>query len=184
MSNDNTYNGWTNYETWVVNLWLDNDQGMNEELDDWASEAMQEAIDADESDVRASACSTLAKRIESFIDDQQEGASMPTSGMFADLLSHALGMVDWREIAEHHINEITLYSAGWNLPGCMPDNPPSLFIDASDALDYIHEQIENANNENDASDLDASFDVTEYKADSKGEFGQTIGAMHYFVSII
>ena len=21
------YNGWTNYETWAVNLWIDNDQG-------------------------------------------------------------------------------------------------------------------------------------------------------------
>jgi len=24
--NENTYNGWTNYETWVTALWLDNDQ--------------------------------------------------------------------------------------------------------------------------------------------------------------
>lgn len=25
--NHNEYNGWTNYETWAVNLWIDNDGG-------------------------------------------------------------------------------------------------------------------------------------------------------------
>jgi len=28
MTNDNEYNGWTNYETWNVALYLDNDEGI------------------------------------------------------------------------------------------------------------------------------------------------------------
>jgi hypothetical protein len=28
MSTDTAYNGWTNYETWNVGLWLSNDEGL------------------------------------------------------------------------------------------------------------------------------------------------------------
>ena len=27
MSRDGTYNGYANYETWLVKVWIDNDQG-------------------------------------------------------------------------------------------------------------------------------------------------------------
>ena len=26
-----SYNGWSNYETWLVNLWIDNEPGTSEE---------------------------------------------------------------------------------------------------------------------------------------------------------
>lgn len=31
-----SYNGWTNYETWLINLWIDNDLGLYEMVGEWA----------------------------------------------------------------------------------------------------------------------------------------------------
>ena len=33
---DTTYNGWTNYETWNVALWLGNDEGLYHLAQQWA----------------------------------------------------------------------------------------------------------------------------------------------------
>ena len=40
------YNGWTNYETWCVNLWLDNDEGTQNMVREWARECYEDAVTA------------------------------------------------------------------------------------------------------------------------------------------
>ena len=30
-----TYNGYTNYQTWNIALWIDNDQGLHEQVQEW-----------------------------------------------------------------------------------------------------------------------------------------------------
>jgi hypothetical protein len=84
------YNGWKNYETWNVALWLDNDQGTQTEMADLAYRYRDEP-------------SELAKAIEDFVDEMRPdlGASM-----FADLLGAALDEVDWHEIAEHYLADL------------------------------------------------------------------------------
>ena len=75
------YSGWTNRETWVVNLWFTNDECYYEEL-----RSIIKNFDIDEQ----------AEEIEQYahwIIDVNE-ASMTT-----DLLSTSLGRVDWHEIA-------------------------------------------------------------------------------------
>lgn len=182
-----TYNGWTTCETWCVNLWLANDQGSQALCNEWAEECIQRAIDDDESDIRNEATYELSKQLEEMHDE-----SMPElTGVFADLLSHALGRVNWYEIAASVIGEITIYSAGWNMPGYMPDNPPAMFLGADDALEHIKDamraEVETAlqNNESLVDHRGADEDETlidSWKADSNGEFGQTFGSYHYFVT--
>lgn len=85
-----TYNGWTNYETWLVNLWLGNEQGT---ADYWLERARE--LSGHVYPTRA-----LADELREEIAEQ----SFPeVPGLYGDLLGAALSEVDWREIAEHWI---------------------------------------------------------------------------------
>jgi hypothetical protein len=77
------YNGWSNYETWVVALWLDNEEGS---YNYWNEVA--EGLDVYD----------LSKRLE---EEFEEFNPVEATGVYSDLLTHALGRVDWYEIAEH-----------------------------------------------------------------------------------
>ena len=80
------YNGWSNYETWVANLWLTNDECYYEEL-----QAIIKNFDSDEQ----------AEEIEQYahwLIDISELASMTS-----DLLTASLGRVDWYRIIEANI---------------------------------------------------------------------------------
>jgi hypothetical protein len=97
MSTDKTYNGWTNYETWAVKLWMDNDEG---EYNFW-QEATREAWDnpADNRFIpsrKDRAIIALADRLKDVHEENQP----EVTGVFADLLNAAMSEVDWREIAE------------------------------------------------------------------------------------
>ncbi len=98
MLEDKKYNGWNNYETWNVALWIDNDQCSYEERCEMAQQAWDDA-DGDEDDAKSS----LAKSLQSWVEEMQPdlGASM-----FADLLGAALSEVDWYEIAENFLEDV------------------------------------------------------------------------------
>ena len=95
---DQTCNGWTNYETWVINLWMNNDQGSPEY---WAERA--EELINDENSV-----DTLAHEIQGNHEDASKERAV--IGPFADLLGYSLGRVNWHEIAESLISEVDVVS--------------------------------------------------------------------------
>ena len=80
----NTHNGWSNYETWLVNMWYgDIFADMSNEGEEVTAEYMQDLVE---------------QMLES------DGA-LPQYGFAADILNAALREVDGDELAEHYAVE-------------------------------------------------------------------------------
>jgi len=80
-----TYNGWTNYETWLVNLWLDEEDSKAE---------LWDKVDMTQAD----AVRELATVIEDSVIDRVDEMGIE-NGMVRDLIGSALSEVNWDEIA-------------------------------------------------------------------------------------
>lgn len=91
-----SYQGWANYETWCIKLWIDNEQG---DYEYWREQthAAWEASDHDADQTRYA----LAAELKSSFGD----AAPELRGMWADLMSAALSEVDWDEIAQAMIDD-------------------------------------------------------------------------------
>jgi hypothetical protein len=88
---DTTYNGWTNYETWNVNLCLDNEEPMYRDI----VRMTRRALVANSSE---EATDELARDLRSYVT-----ALFEEFGAFGDLRASdgdTISPVDWEEIAE------------------------------------------------------------------------------------
>jgi len=99
--NNKEYNGWYNYETWVVSLWMDNEQGT---YDYWRSVA-NDLVSLESPEFIADA-NTRACRLADRIKDEHEQALPELQGFPADLLNAAMSEVNWYEIAEHLLESV------------------------------------------------------------------------------
>ena len=116
MTTNTRYNGWTNYETWNVALWLDNEEptyrltreAMREIWDTTANPTEQKRLAAKtHSDAgRYEFSQWLKDFVEDMLPDLGLGASM-----WADLLNAALSEVDWYEIADNWLSELDEYES-------------------------------------------------------------------------
>lgn len=88
MSDRDQYNGWTNYETWNVKLWIDNDQGSYEYWRERTRESGGDVAD-----------------LAQWLRDEHEDGMPEIDGTYADLLRGALSDVNWHEIAESMIED-------------------------------------------------------------------------------
>lgn len=86
-----TYNGWPNRETWLVFVWVMND----EQSYRYWREATR-LIKRQKSTDSERLCA-LASQLERELGDADEPIK---SGMLKDLAQHALGMVEWGKLAE------------------------------------------------------------------------------------
>jgi hypothetical protein len=87
MNEVSTYYGWTNRETWLVSLWLNNDP--------ISYSMFSEALGLDTDDLEKA--QWLKNQIEVEMYDLPLEASL-----WCDLLGTALARVDWREVVENN----------------------------------------------------------------------------------
>ena len=85
------YNGWHNYETWAVNVWLTNEPDTYERL----MSIVQNP------DTLGEQSTALKEWIRHDQGDMADNAEPGVAGMYVDLLASAFDMVDWKEIIQN-----------------------------------------------------------------------------------
>jgi len=111
LGDDHSYDGWCNYETWAVHLWLTDHQSSYAYCRDLA----QKCVEA------APTCRQVREKIWSEMDaprflfadslKDQIGQLNPLANkpsLFSDLLNSAIQEVDWHEIADAFLNEMQI----------------------------------------------------------------------------
>ena len=104
---ETTYNGWTNWETWSVNLWLRNDEGSYSDVRELTSQALAKAQQGHHYlTPEEHACRLLGDAILEYVESLEPMASiLEGASMASDLLGAALGEVNWDEIAQYFLDD-------------------------------------------------------------------------------
>ena len=97
MPNPNKYNGWTNYETWLCNLWFDNFE-FTDILD------MFDGVE-DKDDIRIRIEDYIKEYVEEFVESYL--APGDTHGFIHDMLNSSIQEIDFRDIAEHYVDDVS-----------------------------------------------------------------------------
>jgi len=101
------YNGWTNFQTWAVNLWLDNEAPSRGYWREVAARCCHEVSDSTpvcdgDCTVKEAAAFMLA---ESLRREITLASPLGEPSMYSYLLRAALAEVDWQEIAAKWLSE-------------------------------------------------------------------------------
>jgi hypothetical protein len=103
------YNGWKNYETWAVALWIDNEEPLYRESRRMARNAKEEAEECPEEELYGQprarkAVHYLADSLKEWIEEMQPALG---ASLWADLMGAAMSEVDWHEIAENFLSDLS-----------------------------------------------------------------------------
>ena len=107
MSTDKTYNGWTNYETWNIALWLGNEEHSYKYWRHKSESAFSMASASGFITRSEIARFDLADRLKREIQDANPLAE--DASMWADLMGAALCEVQWDEIAGNWLSDVDGY---------------------------------------------------------------------------
>jgi len=99
-----TYNGWTNYETWNLKLWMDNEAGTYS----YHAELAEELLENAEPDFDFETKMDKATRdFASYLKDEimENIPEEAVTGFYADMLGASISQINWQEIAESVMEE-------------------------------------------------------------------------------
>jgi hypothetical protein len=99
--NRNEYNGWTNFETWLANIWLTNDEGTTQYIEEQLDDLIETAVlqDRDDSELVEIAAEMLERVIEEIVLTD----GVPAASLASDLLNSAINEINARELAHAFI---------------------------------------------------------------------------------
>lgn len=101
MSDEQGYNGWTNYETWTVKLHLDNEYFTYQEMKDVATTT------GDDVNVfgTISRAYLIGQRVKEYVEEMVIPDDNDLNLLQLDMIQAALSEVNWREIGESYAND-------------------------------------------------------------------------------
>jgi len=106
-----TYNGWTNRETWAVSLHLNNDEGLYYETARILEEAFLEDLDRETREGWISGVSSAVDSLSEWVEEilsfgyWEEQGGMPRGIQLMKEDTGSLWRVNWREIVEAELEE-------------------------------------------------------------------------------
>jgi hypothetical protein len=100
--NKDTCEKWSNYETWTVNLWINDTKSSQDYWREQAGNHWQVALSSqDVKDGKGTPQEIAGQKLsEQLKEEISEGAPLKQSGLYTELLNAAISEVDWYEIAE------------------------------------------------------------------------------------
>jgi hypothetical protein len=99
MTNNNTYNGWANRETWLVNLYFGD--SFNSYIDDDVNEGFID-LERPKNDIIAE----IAERYDNYVSEHLEEEIEGLSSFLHDFID--LGRIDWYDLAESIYSDIKI----------------------------------------------------------------------------
>ena len=116
------YNGFTNYETWAVALWIGNEQSSQEYWHEQARAVAERCADKRPNAFMGAAGNRRSMLASMLKDEHENGAEEfmgNQSSVFADLMNAALGSVDWYEVAQSLLDDLPMseFSLMWHKDG-------------------------------------------------------------------
>jgi gas vesicle protein len=112
MTNETGYNGWKNYETWNIALWLDNDKSTYDLMREFATESINETLlenddfvfdGSNKEELVKKSSYKLSEKIKEYIEENNPITEQ--ASVYVDLLKSAISQADFIEIAEHYLEE-------------------------------------------------------------------------------